>query len=540
MTTCLRPSFTFLVVAVWILAWTLQAAAVDAPAPRRHAMLVAVTAYDHAEMNRPALQFPEVDALAVGDFLEKHGYEVDALLGPAATQRAIREKLRGLASKGNQEGAVVVGFWGHGVEYDGSDESMFCPFDATVRKVTDSGGREILDDKGQPVLEPDPSSMVGMKEVLGALKTSGGGSRVLLADCCRNDPSAARGRAFGSSTKETDIPDRTIALFACSRDQKAFEDPEWGHGAFTKCLLDLLPSLAEGRGDAMGTIVGDLEERVADLVRRRTKGSKTQTIHKIEKGVARLRLANVKPARPTSLPGRKGEPEILESSIGMKLVRIQAGGPLGAPSSLPSERKFREFFIGQTEVTQGQWHRVTRGRPAFFGPDGGGASRIAAIDADSLPVESISWTEAIDFCRRLTELDRAAGRLPTGYSYRPPSATEWLAAAQVGGPAVNEADPTRMAWCVTNSTRHTHPVAGLAATAAGLHDILGNVDEWCSDQQPADEDGRLLRMVRGGSWLDDPKICTPTQVSWLDDDGRLNTCGLRVVLAPADPPDETP
>ena len=102
----------------------------------KYALLVGVTHYNHAAMNEPIpLQFPEEDAKAVGSVLRTSGYTVDLLLGSDAKQTAIRSKLEALGSNGNQAGAVVVGFWGHGVEIQGTNDAMFCPFDTTLRLV---------------------------------------------------------------------------------------------------------------------------------------------------------------------------------------------------------------------------------------------------------------------------------------------------------------------------------------------------------------------------------------------------------------------
>lgn len=260
--------------------------------PKRYAFLVAVTSYQHAEMNKPRLEFPEADAQAVGKFLEDYGYDVEYLLGRQATKSAIEMKLDELADKGNEEGTVVLGFWGHGVEFEGTSESMFCPFDTKIRTVVDSKGKKLFDKEGKPMVEPDSNSLVGMSTVLQGLRVSGAGNRLLLADCCRQSPNRARGRAFGSKTKLTDLPDNTAALFACSELEQAFEDKEWGHGAFTKCLLDLLPALATGDGDDVNSITGKLKRNVARLVRERSNGRDTQTVNPIFQGAPELKLAS--------------------------------------------------------------------------------------------------------------------------------------------------------------------------------------------------------------------------------------------------------
>lgn len=82
--------------------------------PIKYALLVGVTKYQHNDMNKPQLEYPEVDAKALAEVLKQSGYTVDSLLGPQATQGAIRTKLAALKRQGNGEGVVFVGLFGHG------------------------------------------------------------------------------------------------------------------------------------------------------------------------------------------------------------------------------------------------------------------------------------------------------------------------------------------------------------------------------------------------------------------------------------------
>ena len=454
--------------------WPLQAA--DATPPQRYALLVAVTEYGHAEMNRAKLRFPEIDAEAMAVFLEEHGYQIDRLYGSEATRSAILDRLKGLARKGNANGAVVVGLWGHGVEFDASNESMFCPYDAVIREVTDAAGKTLFDEAGLAKQEPDPASLVTMADVLGGLRASGAGSRVLLADCCRNDPARARGRAFGRTTEKSQLPPDTIALFACSANEKAFEDPAWGHGAFTKCLLELLPSLTEGKGDDIGRIVGDLQVNVSTLVRNRTNDRDTQTINPVSNGVPRLRLLKSKP---------------ITNSLGMTLVRIPAGTfRMGSERGLPDERPVRlvritrPFLIGQTEVTQGQFENLMGKAPW-----GGEADALKLSDAAA---SHVSWIEAVEFCRKLTERERRAGQLPPGRAYRLPTEAEWEHACRAGSTTeYSFGDDAGRLWDHgwwggfddgnAAGGHHAHKVAEKLPNPWSLHDMHGNVLEWCAD-----------------------------------------------------------
>ena len=266
----------------------------SAQAPAKYALLIAVSKYSHAGMNEPVpLQFPEDDARALADILTASGYTVDLVLGSQATLKNIRSYLDGLGSKGNANGTVIVGLWGHGVEFQGDDDSMFCPYDTALRVVRQANGDSVRNKAtNQPELEPDPKTLLGMSEVLGLLKSTGAGSRLLLADCCRNSPFAARGlgeRAFGDKIKVSDLPTNTTALFSCSAGEKAFESDRWGHGkykghgAFTKCFLDLLPTMA-AEGKDVERYTGDLKDSVAELVHSVSNGSRKQNVNKISTG----------------------------------------------------------------------------------------------------------------------------------------------------------------------------------------------------------------------------------------------------------------
>ena len=125
----------------------------------KYALLVGVTKYRHSRMNDTQLQYPEADATAVGSMLRKSGYTVVTLLGKRATKSKFTAELKKLSRQGSHDGVVVIGIFGHGVQY--GDDAYFGPYETRVRLVTDSRGRTIRDDGGQPKLEPDPESPPG-------------------------------------------------------------------------------------------------------------------------------------------------------------------------------------------------------------------------------------------------------------------------------------------------------------------------------------------------------------------------------------------
>lgn len=323
-------------------------------APKRYALLIGVTSYEATQLNQPRLYYPEADAKAIADKLRSHGYIVTLLVGEAATQSAIRGKLAELQKEGNEDGVVVVGLFGHGIETQGSDEAMYCPYDTGMRIVQDKDGKNILDDDGNPLIEPNPKMLISMREVLNALRICKAGNKLLLADCCRNDPNTARGRAFGTSVKLTDLPNRTACLFACSTGEKAYEHDDWQHGAMTKAFLDHFSTLESSDGSVM-EITARISRSVKAMVRDKTDGKRSQTLHPIINGIVELKLEQNKLVdymrkngflKATLYPGRPAPPlpplKVIEGNPISKY-------PLGRPYVVTSHgiiniRIFRELL----------------------------------------------------------------------------------------------------------------------------------------------------------------------------------------------------
>ena len=208
---------------------------------------------------------------------------------------------------------------------------------------------------------------------------------------------------------------------------------------------------------------------------------------------------------PTGVP-----PGSITNSIGMPLVLIPAGSfSMGASDSDPGARPFekpqhrvritRPFYLGATEVTQGQYRAITGESPSKF------------TTSDDLPVERVSWDDAILFCKRLNEREGLVD------AYRLPTEAEWEYACRAGSTTRYSYgdDPARLgdyAWYSENSGNTTHPVGRKLPNAWGLYDMHGNVREWCRDLtsheyyavSPVDDPAGLAyaprRASRGGCW----------------------------------------
>jgi formylglycine-generating enzyme required for sulfatase activity len=133
------------------------------------------------------------------------------------------------------------------------------------------------------------------------------------------------------------------------------------------------------------------------------------------------------------------------------------------------------------------------------------------------PVESVSWEDAVAYCAALTEREREAGRIAANAVYRLPTEAEWEYACRAWtstrfsyGDDPGYTNLTHYAWYYDNSEGQTHPVGQKLPNPWGLHDMHGNVWEWCQDRFDYYAGGIALdpqgpsvgsdRVVRGGSW----------------------------------------
>jgi formylglycine-generating enzyme required for sulfatase activity len=159
-----------------------------------------------------------------------------------------------------------------------------------------------------------------------------------------------------------------------------------------------------------------------------------------------------------------------------------------------------------------------------------------------LPVNQISWSDARGFCKRLTERERTANRLPEGYEYRLPTEAEWEYAGRAGTDKEFVVPLEELAY----GYRHFVEVGTTPANPWGLYEVLGNVAEWCLDQwseYPKDQDSptvdrfhegdpsRAMFIVRGhGFWYTDLPPTVFVRAPRHDIAGGFR--GFRVVLGP--------
>lgn len=255
----------------------------------------------------------------------------------------------------------MIGLFGHGVEYEKDQTAYYCPFDTTIREVKDSQGRIVKGNDQQPLIEPEPESLIGMPELLSALRLSPAGNKAMLADCCRNSPNRPRGRAFGAKLQLKGVPENTAILFACSANEQAFESRDWGHGAFTKVLLEEITAMSQSGSVTMGALADRIKPKVVQLVKGQG-GRDTQTPRSFISDTVDLQL----------LSSRKGLSELEESltnSIGMILKRIPAGEFQMGNTAGEVNRLVQEFsdFKKESADDEQPRHRVRISQPFYLG-----------------------------------------------------------------------------------------------------------------------------------------------------------------------------
>jgi formylglycine-generating enzyme required for sulfatase activity len=247
--------------------------------------------------------------------------------------------------------------------------------------------------------------------------------------------------------------------------------------------------------------------------------------------------------------------EDLGNGVILEMVAIPSGSFLMGSPNTEAKRHNHEspqrlvsvspFYMGKFTVTQAQWRAVAALAQVqrFLNPE------PSYFKGDNLPVEQISWDDAVEFCARLSK--------KTGRHYRLPSEAEWEYACRAGTTKpfhFGETITTYLANYDGNYTydlglkgvyrQQTTPVGNFqVANAFGLYDMHGNVREWCADHwhenyQGAPSDGRVWqngtgnrRLVRGGSWFNDPKQCRCAHRYSYDQSVGNHDIGIRVACA---------
>jgi len=261
--------------------------------------------------------------------------------------------------------------------------------------------------------------------------------------------------------------------------------------------------------------------------------SQGNTGQSAKKGVSAVRFGSqAEPAKELTLD--------LGGAVTMKLIPIPAGQfMMGSPDSELGHDEFegrhevtlsKPFYMGVTEVTQAQYQAIMGTNPSLF-------------KGEANPVDSVSWNEATEFCKKLSGKTRQAARLPTE--------AEWEYACRAGSKTsycFGDTDEGLRDYAWYNGADFdgkTHSVGRKKPNAWGLYDMHGNVWEWCADwyrdypkgavADPQGPASGAARVLRGGGWGSGSLVCRSAYRFNGAPGSRPSDFGFRVVVSVSAP-----
>jgi formylglycine-generating enzyme required for sulfatase activity len=239
----------------------------------------------------------------------------------------------------------------------------------------------------------------------------------------------------------------------------------------------------------------------------------------------------------------QGHPEYRHEKTGAIFVRLPGGKfSMGSPESEDGRRDdegpvhevtLSAFLIAKHQVTQAQWETVMGKNPSHFKQGG------------DYPVETVSWEDCQEFCRK-TGL-RLPSEAQWEYACRAGTSTPFAFGVTVSPDQVNYDGNLPYGGAAKGVYRaKTTPVGSFKPNAFGLHDMHGNVFEWCEDvydsdfywkpeargPNPVSPTGSVIRVFRGGCWINSAGFCRSAFRYWYDPLDRHTYLGVRPAFFP--------
>ena len=550
---------------LWVLAGLF--AALPSAQAARQALVIGNAAYTEG-----ALKNPVNDARAMDGKLTALGFKVMKVENLKRQQ--IGRTLTAFANGLKPGDEVVVFYAGHGVQVKGIN---YLPaVDADIQSEEDVA-----------------LNSLNLNTLMERLDEAKAGLKLLFLDACRNNPYARSLRSNDRGlARVSAAPSGTLIHFA-TRPGSVAADGSGSNGLYTSQLLRFIDSpdlpvetmlkrvsaavTVESRKQqepwTEGSIVGEFYFRPGALAATvkpelllsdaqveqqawsaaqsgNTAAGYSAYLEEYPKGrfAAAARVARASVAgqavslAPVQAPAAAAAPALPAGSTAGQVIKDCADCPemvaipagsfeMGSTESADEQPVHQvnvpAFLLGRTEVTQGQWRAVMGSNPSYF--------KACGLDC---PVENVSWNDAQDFARRLSQ--------KTGNTYRLPSEAEWEYAARAGSRGKwsfgdDESQLGDYAWFIGNSVSKIHPAAQKRPNAFGLYDMHGNVWEWVQDTghenyQGAPSDGsawingggQARRVFRGGAWINYPGLLRSANGDRSGPDFRDGVTGLRI------------
>ena len=548
-----------------------------ATAQDKYAVLIGVEAYDTSTFEN--LDYASDDAEEIGETLDNLGFQttvmtsesLNAKLRPTSPDKILDVIKSVLLSCGNSD-TLVISLSGHGVQFSdeellesGVRETYFCPTDADLG---------------------DKNSLVKISEIVQLMNNSPASRKLLLVDACQENRLSTEGKRKSGRRIELgsvhesrrSIPGGMEVIFSCMSGQFSWEHDALEHSVFSYHVIQYLQGKADSRFydsdelDLAG-LAYFVGKKTNDYVRQNNLSADGQS--------------PVRRGGSSNWPLGTIESTTLVNSMGVELVQIPAGTfMMGSPETeedrdddetLHEVEITKPFHMATTEITKGQFAEFIRvsgyrteaeedgeggygwneSEDKFEGPDPKYNWKNTGFRyEDDHPVVNVSWNDAVEFCKWLSEKE--------GKEYRLPTEAEWEYACRAGSTDrfffgnkendlvkySNVADSSLKrkyagaSWALSERDGYAFsaPVGSFKPNKFGLYDMHGNVWEWCKDwygseyydespkRDPKGPSIGSWRVLRGGSWDFNPG-CTRCAFRYFN----MPSCrsfyrGFRVVL----------
>jgi formylglycine-generating enzyme len=471
------------------------------------ALVVGNSAYEHF----PKLSRPRQEAGLMKAALERLGFDVVYVVDGTYDQMydALYTFERKLRQRG---GTAFFHYGGHGIQVDG--DNYLLPIDKYI-----------------PDERRVKSRAVQATEIVDLMAAAGSDTNIIVLDACRDNPLPAATRSTSTrGLAKLSAPVNTVVVYSAAAGAAA-ED-----GVFTPTLLEYL--------EMPGLSFTDILRQTRRAVYEKTGGK--QVPGSYDQLFDAIYLAG----RPSGSLGHTERTEIPEGFVLVEAGTFTMGSPVSDKDRYNNEKQHtvritRDFYISKYEVTQAEWKAVMGKNPSSFA-------------GDNLPVEYVSWYEAVEYCNRRSERDGVtpaytiSGNTVTwnknANGYRLPTEAEWEYAARGGHKAdgytvyAGSDRIENVAWYSDNSGGKTNPVGRKQANELGIYDMSGNVYEWCWDwygdypagsvTDPSGPSSSSERVLRGGSWTISAKNCRSANRSHSPPSRGGYFLGFRLVRLP--------
>ena len=515
--------------AAWAQSRGLKPVEGEAPAGTERRIALVVGNKDYRKMN--VLRNPLNDATDMTEALQKLGFEVIKVAN--ADYRTLMGAVNRFKGQLGRSDVALFYYSGHGLSYGGKNYLM--PVDADISCL------DQIEEYG-----------VSLNRILGDISAQGVRNSFVFLDACRNVPdlkvcnATQRDVSLNAGlVKPSNNPRGSMVVYATEEGSTADDNVDERNGLFTGALLRYLTTSNQGIRTILDQTSIEVEKRSAG---RQVPGryDKLQgDFVFVQSAASSARVVPPSPFPVKTEPASTTAKAYLDLPFA-ELVRIEGGtftmgdsrGEGEENETPPHPVTVRSFWMGKYEVTQQQWQEIMGNTPSFF------------KNCDECPIEQVSWDNVQVFLQKLNAR--------TGARYRLPTEAEWEYAAGGGsgtrtrfGNGRDEANPAEINFegrvnykkpysLVGEFRGKTVPVGSFAPNKPGLHNMTGNVYEWCADwfgpytnEPQTDPQGPATgteRVFRGGSWDDFPQNIRITRRSSNIPSFRYSRIGFRLVL----------